>query len=617
MAVGGGGRRTTDVVQTASTAVGPWEKFTLVPQGGNQYALQTVNDTYLTAVDGGGKTTDVVHTDATNVGPWEKFTLEVLPAQYHYVLSMTYNAAGQLTSVVNRNGVTETFFYEPSRARLETSTAKAGTTTLFDSTYRYFPDGLVRSSQSATHRMNQAFTYDGLHRLKEVTGDFAQTFSYDDIGNMTYNSALGTYVYCNAATGGCPPSGGPHAVVQAGNLSFAYDSNGNMKIRAGATYTWNQDNMPSQIGATSFQYNGDSERVMKGSTSYFGSLFEEDGPKLTRYYYASPRLVARREGPNPTDVFWYHQDRLGSTRLTTNASGQETQRFDYEAYGGDKPNPTNPSTDLRYTGHRKDDETGLIYMGARFYDPLLGRFLSADTVVPEAGSPQGLNRFSYAYNNPISNSDPTGHQPEITPPPLVTVEGLVYGYFDMVEVVLPEVVIPPPPQTVGEALNRGWLHENENRVSIPRDATGEVMYEAFTDLLAFWTPLRRAPVPGAGLPLKLLPRILRPDTMSVAKAAGSSATLAKYKNILHRSAMMEGNFGLGTATAEEALELGQAWVGAGARLASDGKTLVSADGLHQFRPPSFKPMLQKVQANFEARSTPSGRWQSNGHLDIK
>jgi filamentous hemagglutinin len=59
------------------------------------------------------------------------------------------------------------------------------------------------------------------------------------------------------------------------------------------------------------------------------------------------------------------------------------------------------------------------------------------------------------------------------------------------------------------------------------------------------------------------------------------------------------------------------WVGNGAKVASDGKTLVSADGLRQYRPPEFKPNLGKVQANFEARQQSFGQWLSNGHLDVK
>jgi hypothetical protein len=78
----------------------------------------------------------------------------------------------------------------------------------------------------------------------------------------------------------------------------------------------------------------------------------------------------------------------------------------------------------------------------------------------------------------------------------------------------------------------------------------------------------------------------------------------------------KGNFGLGTASRGEAIKLGESWVGEGYKVASDGKTMISADGLRQFRPPSFKPNLGRVQSNFEWRLEPGGRWQGNGHLDI-
>jgi filamentous hemagglutinin len=60
----------------------------------------------------------------------------------------------------------------------------------------------------------------------------------------------------------------------------------------------------------------------------------------------------------------------------------------------------------------------------------------------------------------------------------------------------------------------------------------------------------------------------------------------------------------------------QAWVGDNAILSSDRTTWVSEDGLRQFRAPSFKPSLNRWQANFESREVPRGPWQRNGHLDI-
>ena len=81
----------------------------------------------------------------------------------------------------------------------------------------------------------------------------------------------------------------------------------------------------------------------------------------------------------------------------------------YHPYGTGRPTDTALPTDYRFTGQRREGTIGLYDYGARFYDPLLGRFLSADTVVPEPGNPQALNRYAYVLNNPLRYTDPTGH----------------------------------------------------------------------------------------------------------------------------------------------------------------------------------------------------------------
>ena len=88
--------------------------------------------------------------------------------------------------------------------------------------------------------------------------------------------------------------------------------------------------------------------------------------------------------------------------------------------------------------------------------------------------------------------------------------------------------------------------------------------------------------------------------------------------MLRDAAKGKGNFGIGAGTREQAEAMGKAWVGEGYKVSSDGKTLVSADGMRQYRPPSYKPNLDKVQANFERRfeGQTSKQWQGNAHLDI-
>ncbi|TYB64220.1 hypothetical protein FXF51_21000 [Nonomuraea sp. PA05] len=74
-AVGGGGR-TTDVVHTNATVLQAWEKFALIRQGGDGFAIRTVNGRFLTAVGGGGRITDIIHSDATLIQSWEIFRVQ-------------------------------------------------------------------------------------------------------------------------------------------------------------------------------------------------------------------------------------------------------------------------------------------------------------------------------------------------------------------------------------------------------------------------------------------------------------------------------------------------------------------------------------------------------------
>ena len=78
-------------------------------------------------------------------------------------------------------------------------------------------------------------------------------------------------------------------------------------------------------------------------------------------------------------------------------------------YGEYRLTPTADLTDKGFTGRAQNDEVALIYMRARYYVPSIGRFLSADTLVPSPTNPQGYNRFSYVNNNPLLLVDPTGH----------------------------------------------------------------------------------------------------------------------------------------------------------------------------------------------------------------
>ena len=106
-----------------------------------------------------------------------------------------------------------------------------------------------------------------------------------------------------------------------------------------------------------------------------------------------------------------HGDHLGSVSLTNNAAGQVVSEQRYKPYGEVRwTSGAGMPTDFTFTGQRAGSY-GTIFMSAREYLPSLGRFLSADSIVPGAGNPQALNRYAYVFNSPLGFVDPDGHTP--------------------------------------------------------------------------------------------------------------------------------------------------------------------------------------------------------------
>jgi RHS repeat-associated protein len=127
---------------------------------------------------------------------------------------------------------------------------------------------------------------------------------------------------------------------------------------------------------------------------------------VTIYYYAGSVRVAMRQGERVTYLL---ADHLGSTQVTADEQGSELGRYLYTAWGETRQVSGESATDRLYTGQRQEAEIGLYYYNARWYDPALGRFVQADTIVPNSNYPLAYDRYAYVYNNPIRYNDPSGH----------------------------------------------------------------------------------------------------------------------------------------------------------------------------------------------------------------
>lgn len=109
-------------------------------------------------------------------------------------------------------------------------------------------------------------------------------------------------------------------------------------------------------------------------------------------------------------ISYFHNDISGSPMAATDAAGNLLWKENYKPYG-DKLNRSAPSSSnkIGYHGKAYDDSTGLSYMGARYYDPVLGRFMGIDAVDFQEDNLHSFNRYTYANNNPYKYIDPDGN----------------------------------------------------------------------------------------------------------------------------------------------------------------------------------------------------------------
>ena len=152
----------------------------------------------------------------------------------------------------------------------------------------------------------------------------------------------------------------------------------------------------------SFTYDGDGNRVksvMNGETvTTIGNLYEKKvvggATTHTKYYTFGGRRIALRVAGT---LSWLLSDHLGSTAVTADGTtGGRTGELWYKPWGENRGTAFGATpTKRRFTGQVLDEVAGGLYFyNARYYDPALGRFASADTIVPQPGNLQSLNRYS-------------------------------------------------------------------------------------------------------------------------------------------------------------------------------------------------------------------------------
>ncbi|ELS32847.1 MULTISPECIES: putative Ig domain-containing protein [Pseudanabaena] len=347
----------------------------------------------------------------------------------------SYDAAGNLIGTVLADGTTEADTYDAANRLTGMVTRDSSGAVL--SSYAYTLDGVGNRTKVVENNGRTVnYAYDVLNQLQSesmtdpILGNRTIAYEYDSVGNRLKRNdsdpASGVTTYIYDANNRLKNTTNGNKVT-----NFTYDNNGSTLTKYDGTntvvYDWINDGENRLVGVTStnngvtsqsnYIYDANGNRVasitdgvrknyLLDSRGNAKVLQESDvnGQILNKYTFGLG-LIKSEGGGNTR---FYHSDGLGSTRLLTDASGQVTDRYVYDAYGKLIASAGNSSNSFQFAGEQRDG-TGLDYLRARYYDSDLGRFISKDAFGGRMSSPISKNPYAYANNNPINFTDPSGY----------------------------------------------------------------------------------------------------------------------------------------------------------------------------------------------------------------
>ncbi len=228
--------------------------------------------------------------------------------------------------------------------------------------------------------------------------------------------------------------------------TFIHDANGNVTSDGSKTYQWDARNLLSQVGdgagaLATFLYEPTGRRLRKsvGGTAtdylYSGRNFiqEQSGGVTTSLLtgFSMDEVYGRS---TPSGSRSYLVDALGSTLALADETGTPVAEYTYGPYGASTHTGDAAGNTQTFTG-REDDGTGLRYHRARYYDPMLGRFLQPEPLrkdprflVVMAMRGEGLPTYGYALNSPTMYGDPDGRVPALIAGALIGGAAIYFGY---------------------------------------------------------------------------------------------------------------------------------------------------------------------------------------------
>ncbi|RKH45011.1 RHS repeat protein, partial [Corallococcus sicarius] len=354
---------------------------------------------------------------------------------FSYWTALERNSLGQIPRELYGNGV------GASRVFDKTGTLRyleaSGLGQVQQLAFKFSVDGNLEERHDLLNGTSEDFEYDDSDRLKawKVTQHGAisrQEYTYDSIGNLKTHPIVAGPGFTSTFGYGGPR---PHAVTSQTQKGLTrqmdYDAVGNQFANGkGQTIQYTSFDLPAQVSrgqeTTHYKYDGAHRRVLKvlpngDETLTLADVYERRVQAgLTNHVFslkADGALIAQvhwREGSagavESEQVFYIHADPLGTPSAITDAQGQVVERMNFAPFGGrqalnDLAQEMDVPSFLRngFQGHSIDDESQLVNMKGRMYDPALGAFLTPDPVVSSS-----LNRYRFGLNNPLKNTDPSG-----------------------------------------------------------------------------------------------------------------------------------------------------------------------------------------------------------------